>query len=352
MQFEDLANELVLHIFHSCTSVEDVLSLASTCRHFRTVFGASQRLPVLYQAAEAEYGPLAEAIQIATHNSSQPAHKVRKVPLSLALLKQVLKIGAAAKKWEDIYPSKKWKDAFENRRLLTPEERYRLRRAIYRLWLYSKAFHNARYPRLTRTQENDVLKRVELLHNWTTPELAELEDIRAIIRDVLRNQICPSNGTIQRKFRKRHPESDQQLLFNSHLNHPPPVSSEFQQHYHTTHQISSSARFAPGDAKSAHNMKYTSTPHHEPGGEGWGDDIPHYYIIEDMAKLDPGQIIWLKENAPWKGMVECFVNELGDWFKNNGETFGQTLERVLQQRGEDVEEMRNAILKEELGVTG
>ncbi|MCJ1432107.1 hypothetical protein MMC27_001463 [Xylographa pallens] len=351
MQFEDLANELVLHIFQSCTSVEDVLSLASTCRHFRTVFGASQRLPVLYQAAEAEYGPLNEAIQIATLNASQPAHIVRKVPLSLALLKQVLKIGAAAKKWEDIYPSKKWKDTFENRRLLTTEERYRLRRAIYRLWLYSKAFHNARYTRLTRTHKHVVLERAELLHNWTTPELAEVEDVRVIIRDVLRNQICPSNGTIQRKFRKRHPDSDQHLLFNIHLNCPPPVSSTFQQHYYTTHQISSSAKFFPGDVKSAYSMKYTSTPHHEPGGEGWGDDIPHYYIIEDMAKLDPGQIIWLKENAPLKGMVECFVNEMGDSFKNNGETFGQTLEWVLQERGEDAEEMRIAISDEEIGVT-
>jgi len=351
MHFEDLANELVLHIFHSCSSVEDVLSLASTCRHFRTVFGASQRLPVLYQAAEAEYGPLAEAIQIATHNASQPAHIVRKVPLSLALLKQVLKIGAAAKKWEDIYPSKKWKDKFEDRRLLTTEECYRLRRAIYRLWLYSKAFHNARYTRLTRTQKPIVLERAELLHNWTTPELAEVEDVRAVIRDVLRHQICPSNGTVQRKFRKRHPESDQQLLFNIHLNYPPPVSTTFQQHYYTTHQISSSAKFFPGDVKSAYSLKYTSTPYHEPGGEGWGDDIPHYYIIEDMAKLDPGQIIWLKENAPLKGMVECFVNEMGDFFKNNGETFGQTLEWVLQERGEDAEEMRNAIMEEEIGVT-
>ena len=69
-----------------------------------------------------------------------------------------------------------------------------------------------------------------------------------------------------------------------------------------------------------------------------------------MAKLDPGQIIWLKENAPLKGMVECFVNDMGDFFKNNGETFGQTLEWVLQERGEDAEEMRNLISEEEVGV--
>lgn len=92
-----------------------------------------------------------------------------------------------------------------------------------------------------------------------------------------------------------------------------------------------------------------STPYHEPGGEGWGDDIPHYYVVEDMQKLDPGQIIWLKENAPLKGMVESYINGKGDWFKNNGETFGQTLEWVLQERDEDVAEIRAAIMEEVMG---
>ncbi|MCJ1478308.1 hypothetical protein MMC13_006985 [Lambiella insularis] len=353
MHFEDLANELVLHIFQSCVSVNDVLTLASTCRHFRKVFGTSQRLPLLYQAAEAEYGPLNDAIQVATYNSSQPAHTIRRVPQSLALLKQLLKIGSAAQKWEAIYPSKKWKDNFEDRRLLTSAERYRLRRAVYRLWLYAKAFHNARYPRLTRTLKPVVLERAELLHNWSSAELAEMADVGGVIRDVLRTHVCPSNGTIQRKFRKRFPDADQPLLFNIHLNYPRPVAAAFQTHFHSAHQVSESGRFFPGDAKSAYQRKYMSTPDHEPGAEGWGDDIPHYYVVEDMAKLDPGQIMWLKENAPWKGMVECYVTETcggGEWFRNNGETFGQTLEWVLQERGEDVEEMREAVREEELGI--
>ena len=351
MQFADLANELVLHILQSCTSIDDVLNLASTCQHFRKVFAASQKLPILYQAAEAQFGPLQEAIQIVTHNSSQPAHIIRSVPLSLALLKQLSKIGSAAKKWEDIYPLRKWKDRFEDRRLLTTNERFQLRRAVYRLWLYTKAFHNTRYTRLTRMHRHNILERAELLHNWSSTELAEIEDMRLVIRDVLSHQICPSNGTIQRKFRKRFPDIDQQLLFNIHLNYPPPINSTFQAHFHSTHQLSPSAKFFPGNIKAAQHLKYVSTPYHEPGGEGWGDDIPHYYVIEDMQKLDPGQIIWLKENAPLKDMVECYVRGLGEeWFKNNGETFGQTFEWVLQERGEDAEEVRAAILDEELGI--
>ena len=69
-----------------------------------------------------------------------------------------------------------------------------------------------------------------------------------------------------------------------------------------------------------------------------------------MLKLDPGQILWLKENAPLKGMVEAFVRGLGGWFENNGETFGQTLEWVMKERGEDMEELREAIKVGELGI--
>jgi hypothetical protein len=338
MYFEHLANELVLHIFQSCSSTSDVLNLASTCRHFHRVF-SSQKLPILYAAAETQYGPLSDVTQIITHNASQPAHHHRRAPLSLALLMQLQQIGCAAQKWEDVYPTVKWKHNFEDRRLLTGPERYRLRRAIYRLWLYGRAFHNARYPRTTRTLRAVVLERADLLHNWSTPELAEMEDVCALLRHVLHTHICPSNGTIARKFRKRLPDVDAQMLCNIHLNYAPPPTL-FNSHYHSTHQPGGPGqRFFPSPPEA----KYVASLFHEPGSEGWGDDIAHYYVVEDMMKLDPGQIMWLRENAPLKGMVESYVKGLGEWFENNGETFVQTLEWVCQERGEDVQELRERI---------
>ena len=89
--------------------------------------------------------------------------------------------------------------------------------------------------------------------------------------------------------------------------------------------------------------KYATTSRHEPGTEGWGDDILHYYVVEDMLKLEPAQLLWLRENAPLKGMVQAYIQSLGDWFENNGDTFGQTLEWVCQQRGEDIEEIKEEI---------
>ncbi|KAL3476796.1 Brix domain-containing protein [Aspergillus californicus] len=357
MPFYHLATELLLHIFRSCESVSGVLNLALTCRRFREVLNRSNKLQILMNVAGHEFGPLDDIIQIVTQNTSQPAHLTRTAPLTTSLLKQVVHIGRVAQQWEAIYPIKKWKLDFENRCSITDEERFRLRRAVYRLWLYDRAFHTRDYDRYSRNLRNIVVERAQLLHNWSTSELSEVEDMRLIISDVVQNHICPSNGTIQRKFRKRYPESNAQLLFNIHLNYPTnntltpygfvdPNSdpNPTDQYFHTNH----SSTFTNSSAK--YRSRFRNDIFHEPGAEGWGDEIPHYYVIQDMMKLDPGQVLWLREHCPLKEQVETFVLSLGDWFRENGETFGDTLDWVIKERGDDIGEFRAAIADRELGV--
>ncbi|KAJ4303053.1 hypothetical protein N0V90_001944 [Kalmusia sp. IMI 367209] len=354
MMFEYLATELVSQIYLSCSSVTDVLALSSTCRRFRNIYASSQKLYILESAAEAQFGPLKDLTQLLTHNSSQPAHILRSVPFSIALLKQIVRAGRIAEKWCDIYPFKKWKYNFELRRLLTSEERYRLRRAIYRLWLYSRAFHNREHPREFRSTKLVIQKRAGLLHNWNTLELAEIADVHNVLREVVHSNVCPSNGTIARKFKKRHPDNDHHLLFNIHLNYPPPSqappaynpfttqNNNALSSYFNSSQVYKSRQSAPS--------KFSLHPNHEVGAEGWGDDIAHYYVVEDMLKLDPEQIMWLKENAPLKCMVQGYVKELGEWFENNGDTWVQTLEWVLDERCEHVEDFMIAVSDGEIGV--
>lgn len=195
-------------------------------------------------------------------------------------------------------------------------------------------------------------RRAALLHNWNTWELAEIADVNAVIREVVHSNICPSNGTIARKFKKRFPDNEHSLLFNIHLNYPPPQThNPFAAHYQITpNSLSSHFNNTSTYTSRYATSKFSLLPNHEIGAEGWGDDIPHYYVIEDMLKMDPEQIMWLKENAPLKGMVEGFVRSLGDWFENNGETWAPTLEWVLSQRGEDLGEFMGAIEAGELGV--
>ena len=77
----------------------------------------------------------------------------------------------------------------------------------------------------------------------------------------------------------------------------------------------------------------------DPGAEGWGDSISHYYIVEDMLKLDPSQILWLKERKMGRMQVTEWLRGLGDWFENYGDTWGETANWVLGERSEDCEEV-------------
>ena len=298
MQFSELANELVLHIFQSCSSVRDILALQATSRHFHSLLSPVRRLPILWTAAEHEYGPLSEATQIITYNPSQPAHHKRMLPETLPNLKNLVKVGKIAKKWEGIYPEKKWKDNYTERRSLNTEECFRLRRAVYRLWLYSEAFHTKDHVRTARRLHSNVIQRVALLRNWTTTDIGDIEDLRLIIRDVLEDEVFPSNATIRARqgTYSKHPTS------RSHM----PTS------FH--HYLHSYGRGKLDEE------------------EGWGDEITHYYVIEDVMKLNPQQVYWLQQNAPQKSAVEAFLSSLGDWFINNGETFGETAHKVCSER--------------------
>lgn len=258
--------------------------------------------------------------------------------MSEALLHQIIKTGRIAQKYEDIYPFKKWKVNFANRRLLTSAERFTLRRALYRLWLYSKAFHTPAHVRTCRGLPEIMRERASLLHNFSTFELAEMLDVHAVLRDMVANNICPSNGRIRQKFQKRYPEGNNQLLFNIHLNYTS-ASSNF-----------ASDGWVSNGSFNKYQSRLASTKWHDPGAEGWGDDISHYYIIEDYMKLDPEQLLYLRDNCHLKAQVESHVRGLGEYFPNNGETFSETLGLVVKQRGGDLEELRHAVEDGEVGV--
>ncbi|KAI9661387.1 MAG: hypothetical protein M1831_003120 [Alyxoria varia] len=347
--FEYLPTELLSDILGSCPDIPSLLALASTCR---TLHNAYQRRKIVYleQATESQYGPLQDAIQLVTQNPSQGAHARRTVPLSIPLIKDVMRVGLVAARWEDIYPSKHWHENYENRRLLRPDERRSLRRALYRLWLYDEAFHTPTHcSRYTRMSPENLHNRALLLHNWSNIELAEVADASAMLRQVLRANVCPSNGIIAAKFRKRFPDTNHQLLFNVHLNYPPPNVPLFSPYTQST--ITSQNPQASFETQYKHYAKYRPTAYHEPGCEGWGDDTDHYFVLEDMLKLSPKQILELKEHAVTKLQVQSYVSQHGgDWFHNNGQHFGQTMDFVLKERGVDAEDFANAMDDGLLGI--
>jgi hypothetical protein len=316
-----------------------------------SIYTSSQQLRFLSHAAERQYGPLSDASQLLTQNASQAPHVIRPVNMSINLISQFVGVGSVANKWADIYPFKKWKDNYVDRRLLTSDERMRVRRAIYRIWLYDTAYHSPSFPRESRLTPYRVLQRAELLRNWTTEELAELADMRVVLRETVSANVCPSNGTIARKFRARHgDDAIGQLVFNMtniHLNFPPPhledrascvPPSLTDGHYASPppnglfHESSTYAASHTTRTKAYHLGRSSGN---DAGSEGWGDSIGHHYVVEDLMKLDPGRILWLKERKMCKSEVLQWVRGLGDWFENNGDTFNETLNSVLDERGVD-----------------
>ena len=375
MLLDNLPTEIILHIFRSAPTLSTVLALASTDRRLYRIYSGSQKLPILFSAAERQYGPLRDAIQLVTHNASQSAHIQRSVPHSRALLKQLLAVGTVAQRWATLCPLHRWRRDFENRRALRPDEARRLRRAVYRLWLYSRAFHNSSHQRSARLRPDTVRERAALLHGWNNAELVELEDVRDMLRNVLRWRVCPSNGTVLRRYRRRFnkragDEDDSAddddggewwmrghdyggrnksvMKLDQPLFHPPTRAATWHTtHFHSTPTAAATFRHHPAQP-AVHEWSYFGL-NSKPdvmmmAAEGWGDEVPHYYVLEDMLKLDPGQILWLRDHAPGnKPLVESYVKNLGEWFENNGETFGQTLADVLAERGEELGELRESL---------
>ena len=369
-----LATELLLHIFRSCDSISDILNLAATCKRIhRLLHTMPDKVQVLGDCAENEFGPIEDIVQLVTHNESQAVHVVRTAPVSMTLLGQIVRIGRVARRWERIYPIKKWKVDYENRRSLTREEHFRLRRAVYRLWLYHRAFHVGYFDRFTRHHWSVIRRRAQLLHNWSTDELAEIEDLRSVMCDVVQNHVCPSNGAIARKFRKRYPNNNQ-LTFNIHLGYryrndvshhsssalPPPglpaqdasTPNTVERYFHTAHPTTNTTTMGSASRDPAkYWSRFRNDFFHDPGNEGWGDEVLHYYVVQDMMKLDPCQILWLCDHAPLKQQVEDYVYSIGgDAFRDNGETFFDTLIGVMKERGDEIADLKAAIDDQVLGI--
>ncbi|KAL8893326.1 MAG: hypothetical protein Q9207_008594, partial [Kuettlingeria erythrocarpa] len=181
--------------------------------------------------------------------------------------------------------------------------------------------------------------RSALLRSWPTAELTEMIDLYGIMRTVLERYICPSNGTVIHRHKERYGEDSMPIV--GHL---------FQTKYYR------------------YRLAADPTCTMPPSGhcwEGWGDDVGHYYILEDMLKLHPGVIYQLYDFCAgsgklgelidavdgWqtgskKSVVESHIAGMGEWFIDNGQTLAETIDLVVSERGEDEIDSVGAIVFE------
>lgn len=379
-----LPPELLLHIYRDCT-VSSLLALTGTCHRLHDLLQHhSRKLSILFTAADNEYGPQSTAVQLLTYNDSQPAHIHHEPPQSLLLLKNLIKIGKIAESFVHLYPGQKWKDDYVDRRSLAMTEAFRVRRAVYRLWLFARAFHTPFHARLTRNRRDHILPRIQLLRGYSTAELIEMLDMFNILRQLVR-KVCPSDSDVRRKQNKRYPDlSILQHFGSTGPEHTHPTSLDNDKYLHWRSQSFPAHLGMPTSDLCISHQGFRPT--------GWGDEVHHYYVLEDMLKLDPGQILWLVNHrhelgksgveswiglemqeghlqasggGSWRGSsVEVGacrayrgfrgVDEDGrgcGWFDNNGQTFEHTWASVIEERGLEVEEIREIIGEGNMGVT-
>lgn len=203
----------------------------------------------------------------------------------------------------------------------------------------------------TRRQPPIVRSRAAVLRPFPPSELAELLDALAILRGLIAYYICPSDEIVRRRHKARYP-------YDSYCSPQTPLNP----------------------SKRGDSSYWAAS--------GWGDEITHYYIVEDMLKLAPDQIFWLYNHfsgapgtstnkddrnawlsmctacewlekvvsaghfaGPDEGIVRGIVDVVNaDWFDNNGETVAETIKFVVEERGEEEYTVREQVAGGELGV--
>jgi hypothetical protein len=289
-----ISTELVLQVYDHL-NYTDILSLSLACKRFSNLLLPSRKLSTYFAAADREFGPLSDAIQVVVLQPQAP-HIDQNPPLSYSLLRSLIHIGRVAAKFEAVYPLLKWREHFLDRRSLTALETWKLRRAVYRSWRYSSAFHTPAFPRTARMLGSSFEKRMTLLR-FPTQDLLELEDMRRIF---------------------------DQFISTFILHHDAEDFSE-KEYVHIRKQS-----LSPLDGLF---HTFVIPQHHKHKAFlDWGDEIARYYLVQDLLKLDPGQLVRLKENPSF---ANDFIQNLGEWFHNNGETLSQTLNMVLLARGDE-----------------
>jgi hypothetical protein len=265
--FEYLPSETITHIFNSTATecgIPAVLALSRSSHRLHQIF-LVKRLSLLTSAVDTTYGPLQDTIQLVTQNSSQAPNTSRNVPISIALLRDIIQMGKTARRWEDIYSLKRWQgEQSVDRRLLTSDERRVFRRAIYRIWLYSKAYHNPYFTRNIRRLPKVQEARAKLLHGWSLEELGEILDVKEVFRRVLSSNVCPSNTRVTKKVEARYGQEHAVNLFFSTAQSGFTAQNQLGLlNGSTHHQYLTPSR----------GSRYMISSRHDPAMEGFGDDI-------------------------------------------------------------------------------
>ncbi|EFQ32930.1 F-box domain-containing protein [Colletotrichum graminicola] len=108
-------------------------------------------------------------------------------------LGRLLKYCLVARRWEELFPQLHWFTTPEDCRQLSAAEKHKLRRALYRWWLYAFYFHGE-LPRPRSGQPEPFVNDVRTSHMrlYPTCELMEIRDLFMSMKNLVRHYIYPN----------------------------------------------------------------------------------------------------------------------------------------------------------------
>jgi len=296
MSITHLSTELLQRIYEYA-ELEDVVHLAQTSRRIYRAF-LGRRMPLLEQGMHNSYSPLPSLLKLVISNEPDKSRKpigteVRinlilkkiidvgdKPKLTLELMKKMVYYGRIAERWTEIYPRLRWRFGSDNRRLLRPLEKERLRRAIYNDWTYTTLFHTRTYMQYApRSPQPGALSdpRLRLLRTWSTVEHIQLSEFLGLMTQLIQLDLYPSNTVVQ-------------------------------DHYSHTLPSRALAKIA------------------------WGEGNEYACLIRDIEKLSPSELLYLAENTTTKTERVSFLDSQDAGFRWTPATVNLTLISAVFER--------------------
>jgi hypothetical protein len=214
MSITELSTEIIQKIYEY-TTIQDMLHLSQTSkRNYRIYLG--RRFHLLNQSMHNSYSPLPDLYKLVISNDPDKSRKplgteirrnlivnrlieTKNTPeLTTESLIKMAAYGKVADRWTELYPQIRWRHNSDERRLLRPHEKERLRGAIYRYWTYNSLFHDPIFTAFDPGLPRDAADpRLRILRTYATIELIQLTEYVDKMLQLLQVDLYPSYSVIR-----------------------------------------------------------------------------------------------------------------------------------------------------------
>ncbi|KAK0122433.1 hypothetical protein ONS95_010668 [Cadophora gregata] len=216
MSITNLSTEILQKIYDNA-ELQDLLALARSCRRAYRVF-LGRRMYLLTCGLHNSYSPLPSLLKLVLSNEPDKSRKpigteirinillsrITQVgpdpKLTLEQMKKMVIYGKIAERWTELYPRLRWRVGSDNRRLLHPHEKERLRKAIYHHWTYTTLFHSRTYTSYSPYPPSPASlddPRHRLLRTYSTAEQIQLSDYLFHVEQLVESDLYPSNSIVR-----------------------------------------------------------------------------------------------------------------------------------------------------------